>query len=115
MGKKNRTCLFPDSVSSLFPAQNKTPPKHQGEKMLRGVLSAPARTALTATTSTSAATTAVAAIAVRTHVGAKGRCEYRLDYSHTMKRGPDALRDIKEGERKRALKNPTSKKEAMAH
>lgn len=60
-------------------------------------------------------TTAATVVAVRTYVTAKGRCEYRLDYSHSTKRGPQALRDIKEGEAKLALKDPANKKEAMAH
>lgn len=51
-------------------------------------------------------------------ISAKGRCEYRLDYTHSMKRGPEALKDLKEGQDKKArdlFKEPKSKKEALAH
>ncbi len=75
--------------------------------------------ALSAATVSSAAVSVSALSALqqaqRGYVTAKGRCEYRLDYTHSTKRGAEALRDLKEGEEKKAVKNPQSKKEQMAH
>jgi hypothetical protein len=75
--------------------------------------------ASSSTASAAAATvSAVAAAAARTisvSGGAKGRCEYRLDYTHSLKRGNELLRDIKDSEARRANPAATTKKERLAH
>lgn len=77
---------------------------------------------LSFSTSSKTATTTTAAVLLSSFrnisIAAKGRCEYRLDYTHSMKRGPQALKDLQEGQNKKARElflEPKTKKEKLAH
>ncbi len=89
--------------------------------MLRGRFTSTAVVASSSSSSIAMMTTtfAVSSSAVRSiNISAKGRCEYRLDYTHSLKRGPEALKDLKEAQSTKAtslFKEPKTKKEQMAH
>ncbi len=114
--KKNLYQTNKQTRKKCFSSQKKTQKTHNEEKMLRNLsFVAPSKIS----TTTTATTTAFLLTSLRNlNIPAKGRCEYRLDYTHSNKRGPEALKDMKEAQEKKArdlFKEPKTKKEKLAH